>query len=312
MSKIRWVICLLLCALVYEAQGAKRPKTEVERLEIAVKRTPGEMDLWCALVAAQLADGDTTGAEQNLNYSIKMEETPCLCMHKAHISAARQDISAAARYAATAVKMGLKPAEDSSVYRIDSLTGGGVMLYMKRIASEEKKNAALWYGLGQMACIYRDTASALPYFETAYHLGDSTAGIIVSQLKASKEKQLTNGRELIAEIPYTYQEDEIELKGKLNGLAIRMTVDTTATQSTISGVETLFMLKNEYITKDDIRDNTAVVVKRLEISETIHLDNVLLQHISSQESPVVLCLRDLERLGHVSVNKQKRVIEITR
>ena len=312
MYRLRWVICLLLCAAVCGVQGAKRPKTELERLEAAVKRTPGDMDLWCALTAAQLAAGDTAGAEQNLAYSMKMEETPCLYMHKARICAARQDISAAARFAATAVKTGLNPAEDSSVCRIDSLSGGGVMLCMKRMAKEDKKNSALWYGLGQMACMYGDTAAALPYYEAAYHLGDSTAGVIVAQLRAVTGRKPTDEREMIAEIPYTCQSEKMELKGRLNGLSIRLTVDTTATQSTISGVETLFMLKNEYITKDDIRDNTAVMVKRLELTETLHLDNVLLQYMASQESPVVLSLRDLERLGRVSVNEQKRVIEITR
>lgn len=186
------------------------------------------------------------------------------------------------------------------------------MLCIKRMVQENKNNSFLWYGLGQLTCMYGDTIAALPYYETAYYLGDSTAAVIVAQLRAGIEQQPADEREMIAEIPYTYQAEMIELKGRLNGLNIRMIVDTTVTQSTISGVETLFMLKNEYITKDDIRDNTVVMVKRLELTETVHLDNVMLQYKASQESPVVLCLRDLERLGRVSINEQKRVIEITK
>lgn len=312
MYRFCWVLCLLLCSFVCRAHGTKRPKTEVEHLEAAIKRTPGEMDLWCALAAAQLTAGDTIGAEKNLSYSMKIEETPCLYMHKARICVARQNVSAAARYAAIAVKKGLRPSEDSSVYCIDSLSRGGVMLCIKRMVQESKNNSFLWYGLGQLTCMYGDTIAALPYYETAYHLGDSTAAVIVAQLRAGIEQQPADEREMIAEIPYTYQAEMIELKGRLNGLNIRMIVDTTVTQSTISGVETLFMLKNEYITKDDIRDNTVVMVKRLELTETVHLDNVMLQYMASQESPVVLCLRDLKRLGRVSINEQKRVIEITK
>ena len=310
MYRFRWMICILLCAFVCEVQGAKQPKTEVERLTAAVKRSPGETELWCTLADAQLTEGDTIGAEQSVDYALKMAETPCLYMHKACICADKQDLSAAARYAASAVKAGLMPAEDKAVYRIDSLSAGGVMLCLKRMTGEDKKNASVWHGLGQMACAYGDTAAAVPYYEAAFHLGDSTAGVIVAQLKAERQEQAQEERETIAEIPYTYQAETMELKGKLNGLAIRIIVDTTATQSTISGVETMFMLKNEYISKDDIRDNTAVMIKRLEITPTMHLDNVLLQFRAAQESPVVLCLRDLERLGRVYVNEKKRVIEI--
>jgi hypothetical protein len=284
---------------------------EIERLKAAVQRSPGDMNLWCSLVEAQLATGDTTSAEQNLNYSLKMEETACLYMHKARICVNRQDLYAAARHAASAVRMGLKPAEDSTVYYIDSLSGGYVYLCMQRMAKEDKKNVSLWVGLGQIACMHGDTAAALPYYEAAYHLGDSIAGVMIAQLKVSRQ-QPDDEREVIAEIPYTYQSEMLEVKCRLNGLAIRATIDTTATQSSISDVETKFMLKNEYISKDDIRDNTSVMVKRMELTDTILLENVLLQYIANQDYAVVLCLRDLERLGHVRINERKRVIEITR
>lgn len=306
----RILIGLLLCIAACQVADAKQPLTAVERLERAVKRTPGDMDIWCELVEAQLAAGDTTAAEQSLTYSLKMDGTPCLYMQKAGISTARQDIYSAARFAAHAVKAGLRPAEDSAVFRIDSMSGGGVTLCLKRMASEDRKNAAVWCGLGQLACWYGDTTAALPYYETAFLLGDSISGTMVTHIKASMEQ--TRERELIAEIPYSYQDEMIELKCKLNGLAIRMVVDTTATQSSISGVETMFMLKNDYLSKDDIHENTAVVVKRLEITETVLLENVRLQHVPNQEVPGILCLRDLERLGQVYINENKRVIEITR
>ena len=85
-----------------------------------------------------------------------------------------------------------------------------------------------------------------------------------------------------------------EVKGKINGLAIRMTIDTTATQSTISGVETRFMLKNGYLTKEDIIDNIIVVIKRLEV-EGLEIRDIRLRYVATQESPVVLCPKDLKK-----------------
>ena len=66
MRIIRWVIGLLVCVLVCEAQGAKRPVTETERLSRELKRSPGDMDLHCRMAQAQLAEGDTAAAEKTL------------------------------------------------------------------------------------------------------------------------------------------------------------------------------------------------------------------------------------------------------
>ena len=115
---------------------------------------------------------------------------------------------------------------------------------------------------------------------------------------------------MIAQIPFLNQTGELELKGKINGLAIRITVDTTATQSTISGVETLFMLKNEYVSRDDIIDNIFVIAKRLEIGEGMVLRDIRLRYIENQDCPLILCLHDLERLGRIQILPEKRVLTI--
>ena len=71
-----------------------------------------------------------------------------------------------------------------------------------------------------------------------------------------------------------------------------------------------FMLKNKYISRDDVRDNTAVVIRKMELAGGVVLQDIVLQYEASQDSPVILCLRDLERLGRVAINEKKRVIEI--
>ena len=150
------------------------------------------------------------------------------------------------------------------------------------------------------------------YYETAFRLGDST---VLEALEALRTRQLTDSvtDTVFAEIPYTRQGKTMELRGQANGLAIRITLDTTATRSTISGVETKFMLKNEYLSESDIRENnTAVVIHSLTLSDSVVLQDVLLHHRAHQEQPIILCLRDLEALGRVRINEQKRVLEIRR
>lgn len=286
MRIIRWVIGLLLCVLAYGAQGAKRPVAETERLSRELKRSPGDMELHCLLAEAQLAERDTAAAEKTLEYALKLKETPCLYMQKARINLSKLDFFSAARYCAQAVKAGMKPEEDSLVYRIDSLSSGGVRMCIQKLAREDKKNAALQYGLEQM--------------EKSE----------VSHQKSDVSHQQAEENSIIAEIPFLNQTDRLEMKGKINGLPIRLSVDTTATESSISGVETMFMLKNEYISKSDIHDNTAVIIKRLEIGESVEMKDITLQHKASQEQSVILCLGDLERLGHIRIDDKKRVMVI--
>ncbi len=284
-----WVIGLLVCVLVCEAQGAKRPVTETERLARELKRSPGDMELHCRMAQAQLAEGDTAAAEKTLDYALKLKETPCLYMQKARIQLAQQDFYSAARYCAQAVKAGMKPEEDSLIFRIDSLSSGGVRMCIQKLATEDKKNDALRYGLEQM--------------EQSRPRARSQQSD-VSHQQAEEDS-------IIAEIPFLNQTERLEMKGKINGLPIRLSVDTTATLSSISGVETMFMLKNEYISKADIRDNnTAVMIKRLEIGESVVLNDITLQHRATQEQSVILCMGDLERLGRIRIDDKKRMLVI--
>ena len=283
-----------MCVFVCEAQGAKRPVAETERLARELKRSPGDMELHCRMAQAQLAEGDTAAAEKTLDYALKLKETPCLYMQKARIQLARQDFYSAARYCAQAVKAGMKPEEDSLIFRIDSLSSGGVRVGIQRLATEDKKNDALQYGLEQMEkSAVRNQPSAISHQPSD-----------VSHQQAEEDS-------IIAEIPFLNQTDRLEMKGKINGLPIRLSVDTTATQSSISGVETMFMLKNEYISKADIRDNnTAVMIKRLEIGESVVLNDITLQHRATQEQSVILCMGDLERLGRIRIDDKKRMLVI--
>ena len=283
-----------MCVFVCEAQGAKRPVTETERLARELKRSPGDMELHCRMAQAQLEERDTAAAEKTLDYALKLKETPCLYMQKARIQLARQDFYSAARYCAQAVKAGMKPEEDSLIFRIDSLSSGGVRVGIQRLATEDKKNDALQYGLEQMEkSAVRNQPSAISHQPSD-----------VSHQQAEEDS-------IIAEIPFLNQTERLEMKGKINGLPIRLSVDTTATRSSISGVETMFMLKNEYISKADIRDNnTAVMIKRLEIGESVVLNDITLQHRATQEQSVILCMGDLERLGRIRIDDKKRMLVI--
>ncbi len=300
-------ICIFICIFGFEAQAAKRV-TEIERLTREINRNPGNMEMRCALIKTQLANGDTVAADQALTYALKMEEAPCLCMHKARIAITKRDVYGAARYGAKAIKAGLEFEQDSTIYYIDSLSTGAVSMYVQQMVSAEKQNAALWISLAKLAIYRADTIAALTYYENAYHQGDSTAQKAIQNLRAYQT--VSDADSVIARIPFTYQDEKIEVKGKINGLAIRITIDTVATESTISRVETRFMLKNDYFSEEDIRNNTAVVIKSLELGNEVQLTEILLNNRDSQQNPVILCLRDLERLGRIRINKQKRVIEI--
>jgi hypothetical protein len=59
-------------------------------------------------------------------------------------------------------------------------------------------------------------------------------------------------------------------------------------------------------------DNKVMIVRELDFGNGLILSGIRLHHRRSQESPVVLCLEDLRRLGKVVINEREKVLEVRR
>ena len=100
----------------------------------------------------------------------------------------------------------------------------------------------------------------------------------------------------------------------VNGLPLSMIFDTGASDVTISKVEADFMLKNNYLSKDDIKgkklyqiadggisEGTVITLKEVKIGEAI-LHNVDASVVRSQKAPLLLGESVLQKFGTFTVD----------
>ena len=100
----------------------------------------------------------------------------------------------------------------------------------------------------------------------------------------------------------------------VNGLALNMVFDTGASDVTISKVEADFMLKNNYLSKDDIKgkkfyqtadggitEGTIITLKEVKIGDAV-LHNVDASVVKSQKAPLLLGESVLQKFGTFTVD----------
>lgn len=107
---------------------------------------------------------------------------------------------------------------------------------------------------------------------------------------------------------------------KVNGLPLKFAFDTSATDVTISLTEVLFMLKNGYLSKDDIGEKVNYGISNGEIAEgtliNIHeiefaglkLQNVKASVIHEKDAPLLLGQSAIEKLGQIQLNGNELTI----
>ena len=109
----------------------------------------------------------------------------------------------------------------------------------------------------------------------------------------------------------------------VNGLQLSMIFDTGASDVTISKVEADFMLKNKYLSKDDIKgkryyqiadggisEGTVITLKEVKIGDAV-LGNVDASVVKSQRASLLLGQSVLEKFGTFTVdnNNNKLIIK---
>ena len=308
-KKIGMRVCLLLVSAMVLCGVAQATEKQTAGLEKKLMKAPGNVEVRCEYVGVLLQAGDTIKAEEALDYGQKLGEAGCLYIHRARIALNRNKTSQAAIHCASAVNAGLLPEEESLIYYVDSVSGGAVATRLDRSSKSDKSGTNAVKGLGQIRMHEGDTAAALQCYKEAVRRGDT---LLIALIDSLKQKEIVSEDSVVARIAFTRTNGKMEVQCKLNGLRIKAEVDTAATESTISGVETSFILKNEYVSKSEIVDNKVLIVRELDFGNGLILSGIRLHHRRSQESPVVLCLEDLRRLGKVVINEREKVLEVRR
>ena len=126
------------------------------------------------------------------------------------------------------------------------------------------------------------------------------------------------------EIPFTKESGVYKVKCKINGLPLHFVFDTGASDVTISMVEATFMMKNGYLTGNDVVGSQRYMDANGDVSVgTIinlrdvdfggqSLINVRASVVRNQKAPLLLGQSVLGRLGKIEIDNGKSVIKITR
>lgn len=138
-----------------------------------------------------------------------------------------------------------------------------------------------------------------------------------------KVEEDTAFEEATCEVPYTKKGGVTQVKCQVNGLPLHFIFDTGASTISISSVEAMFMLKNEYLTKKDIvgssyftdangdiSEGTIINLKEVKIGDAV-LKDVRASVVHNQKAPLLLGQSAFQKFGKIEIDNTKKVVTIT-
>ena len=222
--------------------------------------------------------------------------------------------------------------------------------YMNKRLEEEEDMGNLY----DACCLYSlmgEKEKALDYLEKSFQKGwrafihmenDSDLDNIrdmqqykdlVEKYKTILEKELSDnvtnskpfntGTGQVSEVPFTKEGGVCKVKCDINGLPLHFVFDTGAADVSISQVEATFMLKNGYLSSNDIvgrqryidangdvTEGTVINIKKVNFGG-LHLTNVKASVVRNQKAPLLLGQSVLSKLGKIEIDNTKKVLRIT-
>lgn len=203
------------------------------------------------------------------------------------------------------------------------------------------------------ACLYsllNDKENALKYLEKAFNAGEITTfyakmdpdfdniqeapefKALIAKYEERLQKKLESMKddedadqyeEVTCEVPYTKKGGITQVKCEVNGLPLHFIFDTGASTISISSIEALFMLKNEYLSEKDIvgssyysdangeiSEGTVINLKEVKIGDAI-INNVRASVVHNQKAPLLLGQSAFQKFGKMEIDNDKKVVTIT-
>ena len=140
--------------------------------------------------------------------------------------------------------------------------------------------------------------------------------------KRAEEGVNEKKQECVSEIPFIVESGNCFVKCQINELPMRFVFDTGASDVSISMVEASFMMKNGYLSKQDVigsakfsdavgnvSEGTVINLKKVKFGD-LELDNVRASVVRNQVAPLLLGQTVLSRIGKIEIDNQKKVIVV--
>ena len=128
----------------------------------------------------------------------------------------------------------------------------------------------------------------------------------------------------VTEVPFSKEQGVCKVKCEINGLPLHFVFDTGASDVTISMVEANFMMKNGYLSANDVvgkqnymdangnvSEGTVIVLKNVNFGG-LELTNVKASVVRNQKAPLLLGQTVLGKAGKIEIDNNKKVLRISR
>ena len=109
---------------------------------------------------------------------------------------------------------------------------------------------------------------------------------------------------------------------KINELPMRFVFDTGASDVSLSMVEASFMMKNGYLSQNDVigsarfsdavgnvSEGTVINLRKVQFGD-VELDNVRASVVRNQKAPLLLGQTVLSRIGKIEIDNQRKVLKV--
>lgn len=266
--------------------------------EKMLRKQPGNSNLYCAWIGQLLQEGDTAAAEEKIGYLKKMNTpAPCVLIRQAEIAYNRGRSSAAALYYADAICSG---------YEVEGDTLLAALCTLHRSTLLTKLRHAL------------PTTTHKKEVEDAIMVINAQGGEVNLNLNLNlnpNENENENEKQdtILHTIHYQRIGNKREVFAKINGLRIKLVLDSTANEPTISGVETQFLRKNDYIKAADVLDNRReLVLRTLDFGNNLVLEKVRVNYARNQEDPLIIPISLFEAFGRVELDDNNEVVRVVK
>ena len=160
----------------------------------------------------------------------------------------------------------------------------------------------------------------LPEFET---LLQEYEKLRAAESLAIEEEEGGTYEEKQTEVPIVKDGTVYSVKCSVNNLPLHFVFDTGASDVSISSVEATFMLKNGYLSQDDISGKAYYMTANGDITEGtvirlrevnfggLELKDVKASVIKSQKAPLLLGQSVLQRLGKIEIDNERKILRVT-
>lgn len=142
-----------------------------------------------------------------------------------------------------------------------------------------------------------------------------------------EEEKLDDGgeyEEKVEEVPFSKDGGVLKVKCAINNLPLHFIFDTGASVVSISSVEATFMVKNDYLSANDvigkqnyinangeISEGTVINLRDVKLGENLHLKDVRASVVKNQSAPLLLGQSVLSRLGKIEIDNSRHVLRVT-